>query len=231
MILEGKLFFYSETGTEGGYWAFQDNSCISLNLPSFGITNDTRVWDAGDRNKTGQASDAELFLDDKWVSLPDPITLDPDYELSSLFCGERRGDRSADQRLMKRYGFLIKYTNQGGGTPTTEPKRPFGIPQNGLTRVTVKWANGEVEFGRRSDTLLVEHWDYKGLHILKNGDSLQIIDPIEKSVVWEGVVELKSYGVFTEHARGFWIHADQMGISREDWSRYFFENYHARLLI
>ncbi len=32
-VLEGILFLHSETGTEGGYWAFQDSRYIQKNVP------------------------------------------------------------------------------------------------------------------------------------------------------------------------------------------------------
>ncbi len=231
MILEGKLIFYSETGTEGGYWAFQDNHYMSLSLPVFGVTNDTRVWDADDRIRSGLASNAELFLNEKWIPIPDPIMSNPDFEISSLFRGEQRGDLSADERLMNQYGFKIKYSGHAGSTPRSEPSRPYGIPQHGMTRVTVKWENGEVECHRKSDSLLIEKWDCKGLHVLKNGDGLEIIHPFEKSVVWKGIIELKPCNLFTEHAQGMWIHADQKGMSRDEWSDYFFKNFPAQLVV
>ena len=44
-VLKGRLTFYSETGTEGGYWAFQDENYISLNSPTFGVSNGEKVFD------------------------------------------------------------------------------------------------------------------------------------------------------------------------------------------
>ena len=32
-VFDGVLFLYSETGTEGGYWAFQDSCYIQKNVP------------------------------------------------------------------------------------------------------------------------------------------------------------------------------------------------------
>lgn len=258
MILEGKLFLYSETGTEGGYWAFQDNNYISLVPPSFGVSNESKVWDINTRDRSGLTSDCEIYLNQEWLPFPDPLNNDPDYQISSLYCGEVKGDLSADKRLMNRYKFKIKYAAQRldeiyginnwklegglsnvilkdgthlsfGVTPSSEPNRPYGIPQNGLTMVTVEWDDGTIEYQRKSDTLLVEQWDYKGLHILKNGDKLKIVHPIEKSLIWYGVIELKPHKLFTEQANGMWIHADQKRISREEWSKFFFLNFPAQL--
>ena len=257
-ILRGKLILYSETGTEGGYWAFQDNNFISLILPSFGVGNNTNVWDINNKNKIGYTSNAEVYLDNEWLAFPDPICKDPDFEISSLYRGETNGDLSADKRLSEKYNFKIKYAVQRlnetygennwsidrkfpnvvlkngthlhiGETPITAPNRPYGIPQNGVTRVTVEWNDGTIEHHRKSDSLLVENWDYKGLYILKDGDYLRIFHPTKKDVVWEGNIELKQLTLFSETANDMWIHADQKGILREEWSKYFFGNYIAEL--
>jgi hypothetical protein len=229
MILEGKLFFYSETGTEGGYWAFQDGRYISIKTPDFGVTDGMKVWDVSDRSKSGLASNAELFLHNQWVPIPDPILQDHDFGMSTLFLGEQRGDTAADERLMNRYNFRIKYHGEGGGTPSSEPLRPYGIPVNGLTRVTVVWSNGEVERQRLSATLLAEQWDRKGTHVLENGYRLEILHPHKRSVVWNGIIDLKPYELFTENVQGLWIHADQIGMSRNEWSDYFLKEFPARL--
>jgi hypothetical protein len=44
-IIEGKLVFHSQTGTEGGYWAFQDSNYISLVSPVFGVVDGVKVRD------------------------------------------------------------------------------------------------------------------------------------------------------------------------------------------
>ncbi|MEK6809705.1 MAG: hypothetical protein AABY40_03450 [Nanoarchaeota archaeon] len=73
-------------------------------------------------------------------------------------------------------------------------------------------------------------WSYEGLHILRNGDRLTIYHPENNNEVWSGVIALKQYPLFTEDARGLWIHADQTGIDRETWAEYFFKSYRARLI-
>ena len=117
-----------------------------------------------------------------------------------------------------------------GGTPSTEPPRPYGIPQNGLTRATVEWEDGVSEQKRlSSNTLLVTRWSYEGLHLLKDGDHLTIYHPDNNNEVWSGVIALKQHPLFTEDASGLWIHADQIGMDREVWAEYFFKGYHAKL--
>ena len=263
-IFEGTLFFYSETGTEGGFWALQDKNFIFLNPPAYGVQDNCKVWDINDQNRSGITTKSEVFLNEEWLPLPDPICRDSDYRLSSLWHGEGQGDLLADKRLMERYGFKLKYKSErldeeygvgnwtleessssicfyvnindgrrfhdSFGTPQSEPNRPYGIPQNGLTRVTVEWNDGTIEYRRKSDTLLVESWSYEGLHILKNGDKLKIFDPVEKSIIWDGIIDLKQYNLFTEYtANGCFIRADQKNISREKWANYFFNKYPAQL--
>ena len=254
------MFYVSiETGTEGGYWAFQDQRFINQTTPSFGVYANQTVWDLNNSKRRGTIrNDTEVFLKNRWLPLPDPMTEDPDYYASSLFCGESRGDHEADKRLMKKYGFKIKYaadrmnerhgkgnwyledpstavTSDGtrwmyGGTPTTKPSRPYGVPQNGLVRATVEWEDGVIELKRLSNILLVNSWSYEGLHILQNDDQLTIYHPDNKKEVWSGIINLKQYDLFTEHASGLWIHVDQIGIKRDVWAEYFFKEYPAELV-
>lgn len=253
----GVLTFHSETGTEGGYWAFHDRNYISKSMPRHGISEGRTVWDSENPNRKGiTKKGAEVLRNGQWDPLPDPILDDPDYYESSLFRGERRGDREADKRLAEKYGFTIKYAadrlderygednweledpstavlSDGtrvsyGGTPITEPTRPYGLGE--LTRVTVEWEDGKVE-QRLSDSLLVETRDYEGLHILRDGDYLKIYDrENSEEIIWEGEIDLIEFPVFSEHVFGLWIHAEQKGIDREEWAEWFFEKYPAELI-
>lgn len=49
-FLRGILFFYSETGTEGGYWAFQDSKYISEDRKRW-LYNGLHILDDGDSLK------------------------------------------------------------------------------------------------------------------------------------------------------------------------------------
>jgi len=73
-------------------------------------------------------------------------------------------------------------------------------------------------------------WSYEGLHILENGDHLTIYHPDEGKEVWSGVINLKQYPLFTEDASGLWIHEEQIGIGRDVWAEYFFQEYPAKLI-
>ncbi|HHE04567.1 MAG TPA: hypothetical protein ENL19_00730, partial [candidate division WOR-3 bacterium] len=153
--LEGILTFHSETGTEGGYWAFQDSRYINYNVPSKYC------------NKCG-------------IDLDQPIT----------------------------------------------PERLFEMEQ-AYDELGVKF--NPCEDGKHEPRILTESWDYKGLHVLKDKDYLTIYHPDTKEEVWSGLINLKQYDVFKEDALGFWIHADQKGIERDEWAEYFFENFSAEL--
>ena len=252
-ILEGKLLCYSETGMEGGYLSIQDIKFITLQAPTFGINNGSKVYNKTDNKRFGISSNLEVLLDNNWLHLPDPIVKDKDYEISSLFCGEINGDKEADKRLSEKYNFKIKYSverlnetyGQGnwkvdqklpnvllkdgthlhfGDTPTTIPSRPYGITQFAKTRVTVNWSDGRVEYKVSSDNLLVEKSDYKGLHMLKDNDILKVLDPKTKNVICEGKLNEIPLTVFSQTKKG---HFDQDKTC--SWEQYFLENYYAEL--
>lgn len=257
--LKGVLFFHSETGTEGGYWALQDECHISY-VPARYVWGSQNVWDQVRSERKGRTQEgAEVLHDGEWLPLPDPMQEDPDYFVSSLFCGEKRGNREADQRLMEKYGFIIKYAADqmnerfgegnwrlegegiavttdgtrwayGLGVPQTDPWRPYGVAPGELTRVTVEWEDGVVE-ERLSDSLLVRQWSYEGLHYLGNGDHLTIYEKDGSGQIrWEGKIRLRQHPLFTETVFGMWIHADMKGWGREEWARLFFEEYPAELV-
>ena len=72
---------------------------------------------------------------------------------------------------------------------------------------------------------------YEGLDTLGNGDHLTIYDPNDRDkVVWSGEINLRIYDPFTEAVFGHYIVADQIGIERETWAEYFFNEYPARLV-
>lgn len=223
---EGKLVCYSETGMEGGYLSFQDISFITLSTPVFGVTNDRKVFDKNDKNRYGLSSNTEVLLDNTWLPFPDPICHDQDYRNSSLFRGEQLGDLNADKRLSEKYHFKIKYRDDG--TPSTTPSRPYGIPQNGKTRVTVNWNDGSIQHKVLSDDLLIEQWDYKGLHFLKNGDILKIIDPTMKSYICEGQVDKIPLIIFSQTQSGHFELIEKP--NNCDWELYFTKNYLAQII-
>lgn len=90
--LEGILHFHSETGTEGGYWAFQDKHFITKTSPSSGVFANQTVWDSNNPERRGKTQNkAEVFLKGEWLPFPDPLTEDHDYVASSLSRGGKKG--------------------------------------------------------------------------------------------------------------------------------------------
>ncbi|MEJ8800473.1 hypothetical protein [Pontibacter sp. H249] len=258
IILEGKLLLYSATGTEGGYLSFQDKKFTNLTSPTYGISNNCIVWDKDDLLKQGVTSNAEVLLDGNWIEFPDPIWKDKDFEISSLHCGELNGDLNADKRLSEKYEFKIKYSverldeayGEGnwkidrklpnvilkdgthlhfGDSPTTIPSRPYGIPKDGKTRVSVTWKDNTIEHRKLSDDLLVEQSDYKGLYMLKEGDILKVMHPKTKDIICEGQIDQIPLKIFSQTIKG---HFDQVNKSVNgncNWEMYFVENYLAEL--
>lgn len=149
--LRGVLHLWSETGTEGGYWAFQDERFISKNTTRFACAKCHIYWDKS--------------------SHPDGPSADALGE--ARFC-----------------------------TPGAHDFRPV------------------------SD----ESWSYEGLHVLAPGDELTVYAKDGVAIVWEGVIRLKQHDLFTEHAGGMWIHADQEGIDRDTWAKWFFEGHPAKVI-
>jgi len=72
-------------------------------------------------------------------------------------------------------------------------------------------------------------WDLRGLTVLHSGDYLEILH--ENRVVWSGEIDLRLYPVHQESVFNQYIHADQKGIRREEWAKYFVAEYDARLTI
>ncbi len=94
------------------------------------------------------------------------------------------------------------------------------------------WAFQNEKFIRGPTTKFPHgRWSYTGLHILKSGDYLTVFDPKDTEVViWEGIVSLKLYDLFTETVEGLWIHADQIGVERGAWAKWFFDRHPAKLI-
>ena len=162
--LEGILFLYSETGTEGGYWAFQDSLYIQKNIPR------------------GYCKKCGFYLKEQ----SGPIKVE---RVTIL-----------DEETIQEYNLTRKIK-----------EKPNCINNN-----------------HKED--IFDSWDYRGLHVLENGDNLTIYHPENHSEIWSGVINLKQHDLFSEHASGLWIHADQIGIDREIWAEYFFKEYSAKLI-
>lgn len=174
--LEGVLHFWSETGTEGGYWAFQDKNFITPNTTYFVCTKCGKPWDK-EKNPNGLPhKQTESLVVDRLITL----------------------DKIVDE-LEKGI----------------EPNFPTECPPN------------KHDFQPFSKEL----WSYDGLHVLEDGDILTIYSKGDRTkIVWTGTIKLKQHPLFKKHAQGMWIHADQKGISRKIWAKWFFEGYPAKLI-
>ena len=250
LICIGKLTCFSEQGMEGGQLAIIDSNFIKLHSPKYGLQENEKVWDNIDNSKIGITSKPETYIDNTWLPSRDPILDEPDYKISSLFCGEERGDFDADKRLMEKYNFRMKYTkekandiygvgnwkfrkpnseiilNDGnivmmGGTPYCVPERPYHIPIAEFSRVTVNWNDGSSETKRRSDTLLVERGSYEGLHILKETDYLKVIDQTTGKIISEGQINLIPLKTFSQTKKGHF--------ENSIWEKYFTEEFSAEM--
>ncbi|MFA6603700.1 MAG: hypothetical protein WCT10_02540 [Patescibacteria group bacterium] len=156
--LRGVLHLWTETGTEGGYWSFQDERFITPNTTRFSCRKCGACWD-----KTSHPAV--------------PPVDDPASGHRTLF-----GDSYC--------------------------------------------APGAHDF----QLTCAEDWSYEGLHVLKDGDKLVIFDKTDPSrVLWSGTISLRQYPLFTEDASGYWIHATQKGIDRQQWAGWFLREYPAEL--
>lgn len=195
MELRGVTHFHSETGTEGGYWAVQDERYTGLPSSMRRCPRCGRVWDP-ERQPTAPAATFTY-----WVE------------------GEGRGN----------YQGFDSPQELAEAPPTDEPGSFNAVwthERNEAARVC--WAEGHEEW----ELLHPEGmWSYEGLHVLEDGDQLTIYSrDAPEEIVWEGEIALEAHPLFTEEAGGMWIHADQRGVSRDQWAKWFFEEHPARLV-
>jgi hypothetical protein len=208
---KGILTFHSETGTEGGYWAFQDAQFIGLggHEEEFSCTRCGRIWDK--KRDTEEPKPDFTY----WVE-----------------CDEN--DRSPEgHRYMSSYrGFPEWHDDLPLAPPHDHPTESL----NATWTYEQNVRNREcLEHGHQGWQPMYPEgvWSYEGLHVLKDGDHLVIRYPEDHPqaghVAWEGDVDLQQHELFTEDADGMWIHADQRGEDRDTWSTMFFEEWPAEL--
>jgi hypothetical protein len=254
MKLKGRLIQYTEQGMEGGYLSFQDENQIRrIRVDSaFGFSESRKVWNSEFGGKVGKTSNIEVFINDTWTNYYDQIIYDEDYEKSSIYLGELKGDKEADKRLSKKYNFQIMYLEerlnekygvgkwrydgsfsnislddgtkvQFGDTPDTKPNRPYGITSDTKVRMTVYWSDGTVEHIKLSTDLFIERWDYNGLYTLKPEDLIIVFDKTLKNEIDKGRVSEIGLKIFSDTKLGHF----EMGNMK--WEKYFEEFYEAEL--
>ncbi|MBI1968800.1 hypothetical protein HYS49_02720 [Candidatus Woesearchaeota archaeon] len=167
LTLEGVCIFHSETGTEGGFWAFEDARFNTPNTTQYACKRCSTLWDKK-RNPSG----------------PRPLS----------------------QSSLEDLAGALKELGRSLPSPCSPGEHDFELWPPFFS-------------------------SYEGLHVLEDGDHLTIYNPKNRDeVVWSGTIALQPYHLFTESAFGWWIHADQRGIDRNAWAKYFFEEYPAKLL-
>lgn len=224
--MKGILFFHSETGTEGGYWAFQDE--LYMNLPPvqegkqgmYHCPRCGRCWDK-DRD-TDEPKPTFYYLRPSYEIMLDEHTRSDEWYSDDA--------TALDPTKKNRWSTRMYYK------PMTFPLSP--PPSEKFTELFNTESNENAlecyEKGHeRWDSPWDQHpkglWSYDGLHVLRNGYKLKVFDPTDGHVVWDGVINLREHELFTETAGGMWIHADQEGEDREAWARMFFEEFPAEL--
>ncbi len=252
MLIKGKLYLFSEQGMEGGYLSIIDNNFIDYYKPNHGIQENIKVYDAKFPSKVGVTSKAEMYSNDSWIPLRDPILDDVDYKISSLYVGEEKGDFEADKRLMLKYNFKLIYTkekadrlygkgnwtfnksksriilNNGkimmlGGTPESIPQRPYLIPNANLVRVTVHWNDGTIEEKRLSNTLFLERWNFDGLHIIEKNDYVKVLEANTNNTISEGKIKQIPLKIFSHTIENHFTNKSQ------HWKNYFINEYRAEI--
>jgi hypothetical protein len=213
MKLKGNLFFYSETGTEGGSWAFQDEQFTGLVPPNeWRCTRCGRVWDK-DRDDEEPKPSFTYWIDRD--SLPE------DKNPKRYIAGYHAFDEPQSGTLIDPATGVEFPVSDGPG----ELDRTFMYSINATANECHDKGHAEWEF-MYPDGIS----SYEGLHVLNDGDELTVYDKDDPShVVWQGTINLKHYDLFTEHVSGMWMHADQQGEDRDAWAQLFFENYPAEL--
>ncbi len=250
--ISGRLYIHTEQGMDGGYLAIIDDNYVERCPPLLGLDDNEKVWDNQVSSKTGITSNAEMYHNGSWIPVRDPILDDPLYKISSLWCGEEKGDFEADKQLMEKYNFKLYYTKEKadrlygkenwkfiksnsriqlkngkivimGGRPESSPQRPYLIPSPALVRVTVNWNDGTIEKQRLASTLFVEQWSNEGLNILKEDDFLRVLKPNSNEVISEGFVGKIPLKVFS-HTLDY--HFSQKSVN---WKNYFLQGYTAEV--
>lgn len=207
-IIKGVLTFHSETGTEGGVWALQDEKHISYRPGNRFLQEGSTVFDPANHGRRGKVLRT-------WKADGRPL---PDPSVSVKFDAWRAS-------LKRKPNFntaITKYFKLVAAGYQADPDEDI--------TVEVKWPRGKTE-RRLASTVHEVHWEYAGLHYLGNGDQLTIFSRSKpRKVIWSGTIELIQHELFTEGVFGMWIHADMKGWNREKWARLFFNEHPAELI-
>lgn len=224
MKLKGVVYFHFETGTEGGHWAFQDEKFMNLDPPNHWHCKICgRIWDKDKVKEEPPPSfsylrpQVEEYIEKEkatyrhWVD--DNATELPPGKIHWAY-------RGYDQPM----AFAI---NKESHDITSAADVHFNEVSN---ETSLKCFNEGHKWTLPKEQYPNGVWSYNGTHILQDGDYLKIYDQTDTDqVVWEGIIDLKPYDVFTQEVYGMWIHTDQKGIDRNVWAKFFFQENPAEL--
>jgi hypothetical protein len=203
--MKGILTFHSETGTEGGYWAFQDEKFMGIPAPDvFKCINCGRIWD-----KSKQTEEPKVSFS-YWI------------------------ERGPKDKSPEGYRYLSGYMgyDRPQDLPEAPPKEDKNSLNNVWTHALNEITRKCYENGHEGWELLHPNgtWSYEGLHVLENGDSIRVYDKNDPTkLIWEGIVELDKFTVFKDDYEGWWIHNQPKNMKLEEWAKWFLEEWPATL--
>lgn len=197
----GILQFHSETGTEGGYWAMQDEKFMGLvdeqTMNTYRCPKCGRIWDR---------------IRDHEEPKPSFTYYQPErQENGKTYSG---GYFGSDHPIE---GGQTKFGDEEDGSVNDEwTKR-----SNAISLECYDNGHGEWELAY-PDGL----WSYEGLHVLRNGDQLTVYtDETKSEVRWSGTVKLVQQPLFTTDVRNMWVHSlPDVGMTPEEWGEMFFKS-------
>lgn len=197
----GILQFHSETGTEGGYWAMQDENFMGLvderTMNTYRCPKCGRIWD--------RTRDAE-----------EPKSSFTYYRPARTVDGENHygGYYGSDVPIE---GGQTKFGDEEDGSFNDEwTKR-----SNATSLECYENGHGEWELANPDGV-----WSYEGLHVLKDGDKLTVYaDETKSEVRWSGTIELIPQPLFTTDVANLWVHSlpNVPEMTVDEWGEMFFK--------
>lgn len=198
--MAGVLVFHSETGTEGGWYAFQNAKFMGLPAPNQWVcTHCGRVWDK-DRD-TEPPKPSFTY----WRDMEDQVS------------------PSGTRYVSGFAGYDEPHDDLPEGSPSGADAE-WNRRRNAIALVC--YTEGHAGFEHMYPNGI---WSYEGLHMLKNGDRLRVFAKGKSRVLWEGPVALEGVQGFTHDVRGLWVNQRPTLLDEEQWSSWFLDGHPAEL--
>jgi hypothetical protein len=202
----GVLVFHSETGTEGGHYALQDEKFMNLPAPNqWRCPRCSTVWD---KNR------------------------DPDNPPRVRFTYWRDMEGQTNSEGHRYISSYAGYDEPHDDLPLAPPNEASDGPNAQYTKrsndaLLECYHSGHEEFEH-----MYPHgiWSYEGLHYLHDGDHLTIRHPETGLTVFDGPVRLVPQELFTHSVGGLWVHSVPEGVDEEAWAAMFFQEWPATLV-